>query len=360
MDWIKRNLVFVIGAAVALILLGAAGWYSYSGWQNSSGQSDKLTEGYTELKRLKGLNPSPGDDDAGGKKGVNNIELAKEQQKEAREFLTKLSTKLKPIPALPDGTNFGPNDYSAALQDTISYLQRDATNNSVILPPKYKFSFEKQAGLVKFADGTLPALAVQLGEVKVISEILNEAKINSLEAIRRERVAGSPDDMSGTPSDYIDLTSTTNELAVITPYEVTFRCFTPELSKVLEGFAKSPHGLLVKAINSEPAQNQISMDPSVAAVAPVYYQQPVAAPPAAYQNRLGPMGEEGAAMARRYGGAAGGFNNPYARTAPPVAPVVAQPGVVPAAPKGPQAFIQEKQLRITLLIHVVKLLPPTQ
>lgn len=348
MDWIKRNLMFVIGAVVALVLMGVAGWYSFSGWQNSSEQSTKLSEGYAELKRLKGLNPSPGE----GK--VNNIELAKEQQKEAQQFLAKLGTRLQPIPALPEGTNIATKDYSSALQDTISDLQRDATNNSVILPPRYKFSFEKQAGLVKFAEGTLQPLAVQLGEVKAICEVLNEAKINSLEGIRRERVPGSPDDLTGTPTDYLDLQSTTNELAVITPYEVTFRCFTPELAAVLAGFARSPHALVVKAINSDPAPSSVMMDSAMAA--PIYYAPPpVAAPLPGYRPG---GGEEGGAFANRYGGAAGGYNNPYARTAPVAAPVAQAVAVAPSAKSSLQTFLKEKQLKITMLIHVVKVLPP--
>ncbi len=346
MDWIKRNLVFVIGAVVALVLMGLAGWYSFSGWQNSSEQTTKLSEGYSELKRLKGLNPSPGE----GK--VNNIERAKEQQKEAQAFLTKLGTRLQSIPALPEGTNIASKDYKAVLQDTISDLQRGATNNSVILPPKYNFSFEKQAGLVKFAEGTLQPLAVQLGEVKVICDVLNEAKINSLEGIRRERVPGSPDDLAGTPTDYLDLSSTTNELSIVTPYEVTFRCFTPELAGVLAGFARSPYGLLVKAINSEAAPASAMSD--LAAVTPVYYQQPVAVP--AYPR--GGLGEEGGrpggAFANRYGGAgAGGYRSPYGQAAP-----VAQPIAPLGSKSGLQPFLKEKELRITVLIHVVKLLPP--
>lgn len=345
MAWIKRNLAFVIFAVVALVLMGLAGWYSFSGWQNSSDQSTKLTEGYTELKRLKGLKPAPG----GGDGEANNINISKEQEKEARAFLAKLATKLKPIISLPEGTNIAAKDYKEALQDTISDLQRDATNNSVILPPRYKFSFEKQAGLVKFAEGTLLPLAVQLGEVKAICKVLNEAKVNSLEGIRRERVPGSPDDLAGSPTDYLDLTSTTNELAVITPYEVTFRCFTPELAGVLAGFANSPHALIIKAINAEPAPASSVVD----AVAPaVYYQQPVAAPvrPAG--------GEEGiaAAMANRYGGAAGGG---FGRPAPVAAPVYAQPAVAAAAKSGLQTFVKEKQIKVTMLIHVVKLLPST-
>ena len=353
MDWIKRNLVFVIGAVVALVLMGLAGWYSFSGWQNSSEQTSKLTEGYSELKRLKGLNPSPGE----GK--INNIELAKEQQKEARAFLAKLGTRLQSIPMLPEGTNISSKDYKAVLQDTISELQRSATNNSVILPPKYNFSFEKQAGLVKFAEGTLQPLAVQLGEVKAICDVLNGAKINTLEGIRRERVPASPDDLAGTPTDYLDQVSTTNELSVITPYEVTFRCFTPELASVLAGFAKSPYGLLVKAINSEIAPASAMSD--MAAVQPVYYQQPAVAPPSYARPGLAEEGgRPGGAFASRYGGAggAGGYRSPYA-AAPPVAAPIAQPiAVSPGSRGGLQPFLKERELRITILIHVVKLLPP--
>ncbi len=349
MDWIKRNLLFVIGAVVALVLMGLAGWYSFSGWQNSSEQTIKLTEGYAELKRLKGQNPSPGE----GK--INNIENAKVQQKEAQAFLNKLGTRLQSIPALPEGTNIASKDYKAVLQDTISDLQRDATNNSVILPPRYNFSFEKQAGLVKFAEGTLQPLAIQLGEVKAICEVLNEAKINSLEGIRRERVPGSPDDLAGTPTDYIDLASTTNELAIITPYEVTFRCFTPELAGVLAGFARSPHALLVKAINSEVSLTSIMVDTPV--VAPIYYTPPPVAAPA-FRPRMGEdSGRPGGAFASRYGGASA-YNNPYARPAPVPAPVAQPVAASPGAKSGLQPFLKEKQLRVTMLIHVVKLLPP--
>ena len=347
MDWIKRNLLFVIGAVVALVLMGVAGWYCFSGAQNSSEQTAKLTEGYTELQRLKNLNPSHGE----GK--VNNIDLAKEQQKEAGKFLGKLGTRIQAIPALPEGTNIATKDFSSALQDTISDLQIQATNNSVILPPKYKFSFEKQAGLVKFADGTLQPLAIQLGEVKAICEVLNEAKINALESIRRERVPGSPDDQAGTPGDYVDFQSTTNELAVITPYEVTFRCFTPELAGVLAGFARSPYGLLVKAINSEPAPVSVVMETPVAT--PVYSQPAPLAAPRSYPGAAGPGGLP--SVYSRLGNQ--GFSDPRYAARPTPIPQPVQPlAAVQPAKSSLQNFLVEKQLKITMLVHVVKLLPP--
>ncbi len=47
--------------------------------------------------------------------------------------------------------------------------------------------------------------------------------------------------------------SVTNNLAVLTPYVVTFRGFSAELASVLAGFAASPHGFIVKGINVQPA-----------------------------------------------------------------------------------------------------------
>lgn len=351
MDWIKRNLVFVIGAAVTLVLMAMAGWYSYSGWSNNATQREEITKAYEELNSLYASKPAPGD----GKK-VDNIKLAKEQQKEAQEFIQKLAGHLQPIPSIPPmpagTTNIASRDYSAALQETIAQLQKEAANSSVILPPKYKFSFEKQASLVTFAPGTVEPLAVQLGEVKAICDVLNQAKVNSLDGIRRERIAGSPDDLTGPATDYLNTPAVTNELAILTPYEISFRSFSPELAGVLAGFAQSRYGFIVKAVNVEPAAASVT-DPS--AVAPTY-AQPVYAPPVAAPATRTMLAEEGggaaAAMRARYGAIGA---NPYGAYPP-----VAQPAPVAAAPvkSGLQILLKEKQLKVTLLVHVVKLLPP--
>ncbi len=325
MDWIKRNLIFVVSAVVALGLMGVAGFYNFTGWKHNADEREQLNPAYEELKRLNTLNPHPG----GGK--VDNIKLAREQQKELQAFIAKVARHFARIAAIPDSPKVSGKEFSSALQQTIDQLQREATNNSVMLPPKYKFSFEAHLGRVQFAAGSLAPLAGQLGEVKTIASILNLAKINSLDGIRRERV--SVDDAAGSPTDYLELKSTTNELAVITPYEVTFRCFTPELASVLSGLAASPHGLLVKSINVEPAAVTMVSETLAATVAPIYR----AAPP--MSMRPGSFEDP-----RRYGGTA-----PVVAASPVAKPTVAKPTV--------QTLVKERQLKVTLLIHVVKLLP---
>jgi hypothetical protein len=350
MDWIKRNLIFVGGGAITLVLLALAGWYSFSGYRNNAGQREEVAKAYDELNRLYSKRPAPGD----GQR-VNNIELAREQQKEAREFVDRLAALLVEVPAIPARSNVTSQQFSAALQNTISWLQREATNASVLLPPRYRFSFEKQASLITFAPGTLDHLAAQLGEVKVICEILNAAKINSLDSIRRERVPGSPDDLTGPATDYIDQSSETNEWAILTPYEITFRSFSPELALVLSGFAQSPYGLIVKSMNVEPA---LMTGPLDGMGMPMTHTQPIYTQPVPQPIRRPMMVDEAerpGAFRSPYG-AQGRGGNPYAANPYGVAP---QPvPMATAARPTMQTILKEQQLKVTLLVQVVKLLPP--
>jgi hypothetical protein len=340
MAWIKRNLFFVIGAVVALALIGFAGFYNFSGWKHNADEAEKLKASYEELKRLNSLNPHPGL----GK--VNNIEMARQQQKEIRDFLAKAYRRFERIPAIPDSAKITSEEYASALRSTIDQLTRDAANNGVTVPSpgptpdkKFTFSFSAQSQRVQFK-GNLEPLAVQLGEVKVIADVLNKAKINSLDQLRRERV--SPDDDAGTQSDYLDSHSQTNDLAVLAPYEITFRCFSPELADVLAGFANSPHGIVVKSMNVEPAAITMSPDQPPPAVAYVPTPYTAAPPPP-------PIRSESDTFRQRYGI---GSKDSY-RAAPPPTVYATQP-IAPAAKTGPKAVLDERQLKVVMLVQIVK------
>ncbi|MGA2788151.1 MAG: hypothetical protein ABSF60_11550 [Verrucomicrobiota bacterium] len=247
MAWIKRNLFFVIGGILAMGLLGAAGYYNYKGWSRNSAAFDKLNDIYSQLRSLTGQKPSPGNDK------VDNIAAAREQERQVRDWIRQAAENFQPITPIPNtGTNAVSSEaFAAALRRTIDQLQHEAEVASVTLPPKYNFSFEAQRSLVKFAPGSLGALAVQFGEVKTIAEVLFAARVNSLDGIQRVRV--SDDDASGPQADYFDERSVTNNLAILTPYQITFRSFSTEIGQVLAGFASSPHEFIVKSINIQPA-----------------------------------------------------------------------------------------------------------
>jgi len=352
MDWIKRNLYFLIGSLVALALMGLAGWYLYSKWQLNNDILGKLDEQYTELKRLNGQPVHPGSDQ------VNNVETAKEQQKELRAYIQKAHEyfqRCPPIP-VPESGKLTSQEFSSALSRTIDQMQRDAAKASMALPPKdsggqtYSFSFAAQRERLAYAPGSLEPLSVQLAEVKAICGVLTQAKINSLDNIRRERV--SDDDLKGPQTDYLAEKSVTNELAVLSPYEVSFRCFSPELAAVMAGFAGAPCGLMIKTINVEsaPASAPVGEEPGapVASATPGYYPPPQPARTAERQQSTAEL------FAQLYGIRPGGRGGP-ARPQP--TPQPQQPAYVPppASRGGLQIALDEKQLKVTLMLEAVKL-----
>jgi hypothetical protein len=243
MGWIKRNLFFVIGGIIALGLLGAAGYYIYASWSRNATADSKLNEIYGQLQNFAQQTPAPGNDK------INNTQIANDQEKELRAWETNAAAHFESIAAIPPGPNVSNAAFADAFRHTIDQLQHEADAAGVMLPPKYDFSFSAQRSLIQFAPGSPNLLAVQLGEVKVIAEILFAARINTLDGIQRVRV--SDDDTAGPQSDYIDEHSVTNDLAIVTPYVITFRCFTPELAKVIEGFATATNAFVIKSVNTQ-------------------------------------------------------------------------------------------------------------
>jgi hypothetical protein len=141
--------------------------------------------------------------------------------------------------------------FGHALTATIKQLQDAAAAANVQLPPQYDFSFTTDVGRLKFADNSLEPLSAQLGEVKTISEIIFSAHVNALDGI--QRVSVSDDDKIGPQADYLNDQPVATDLGVLTPYQVTFRGFSQEIAQVLEAFAASPHGFVVKTVSVQPA-----------------------------------------------------------------------------------------------------------
>ena len=316
--WIKRNLFFAVGVVVAIGLLGAAGFYDYLGWQHNQTALGNLTEIYRQLTDATQQKPSPGSGQ------VDNIKTAGEQERQLRQWISQTANYFQPIAPIPKPAKGPLSDqlFTGALHGNIVQLVREAGAANVALPPDFYFSFTAHMDRLTFAPGSLEPLSVQLGEVKTVSEILFAAGINALDGVQRLRV--SPDDASGPTTDYLDDQPVTNDLALLTPYQVTFRGFSPEIARVLHGFAASSHGFIVKNINVQPAGS--------AGVSP------------AETGAYAPSGEAARAAAiAAYRAASGGMTP---------APAAAQPGK-----GGLQTVLNEQLLRVTMTVEVVKLTP---
>ena len=284
MSWVKRNLYFLVSSVVAVALLGLAGYYFYSNYNLNNDNHKKLDDAYAELTRLSRANQA--------NDKVDNIKAVREQLTNVLSLIEKDRNYFLPIPPIPNPTNgvVTKDAFASELRKTIVDLQNAAAIASVTLPPKYGFSFQAQRDVTIFPPGSLEPLSVQLGDIKAICAVLFQAKINSL--------------------DYLEKGSVTNQLAVLTPYEVAFHCFSADLAAVLAGFAGDPHGFIVKAMNIESGASEAPAEAS------------------------------GGAMGFAPGGMMPGA---------PTAPTVTKGGL--------PVMLDEKQLKVTLVLQEVKLLP---
>ncbi len=370
MAWIKRNLYFLVGSAVALVLIGLAGWYLYAKWQLNGENLAKLEQDYAMLKDLNDKKPHPGN----GK--IDNIKTAIEQTAELGGFKDKARgrfARIAPIPDLPKA-DLTDQSFATNFSRTISQLQRDATNASITVPADYSFSFQAQARKLSFAAGSLQTLSVQLGEVRALCDVLFQAKINAIESIRRERA--SPDDLTSSETgDYLPDKSQTNASvgAVLSPYELTFRCFSQELGTAVAGFACSPYSMVVKAINVEalaPGTPEVGptfaqpINPGPVSIAPGMPEAPRRSPeqearmrylrygPSAFGRGGGPGGAGGYGPGRLSRDRPAPGTQPYR---PPIAPAPGATTGTPGAKAGPTLALDEKQLKVVMLVSIVKL-----
>jgi hypothetical protein len=288
-------------------LLIASGWYCYSSMQSNTAVWAHLQEAYGKIDTISKKPQGAGNDT------VNNIEAAKEQTKEVQARVAEMRKFFVPVRGIPNTNHFDDRMLAFAVRDTVSQLRAAAQAHNVTLPvstPEFAFSFTLQAGKISYDANSAGMLSKQLGEVKLVCDTLFNCRISSLDAVQRERTA---DDVNGANSgaagvnDYTDSISLTNGNVVITPYQVTFECFTPELANVISSFANQQHTVVVKTLNLQPVDLNMA------------------------------------------GGDAGGYGGGYGNGYGTPQPVIAGRGLPTA--------VDEKKLKVTLLLDFVKITP---
>jgi hypothetical protein len=252
MSWAKRNLYFLISGIVAVVLLIAAGWYCYAEMQSNNANWDQLNQAYQQLIQIANKNP-------GARNGsVDNVTAAREQTVEVKKRVGDMEKLFLPVRGIPNTTNrLEDRVLASAVRDTITQLRTAAVQHNVTLPlgSDFAFSFSYQAGKTVYDPNSWDQLSKQLGEIKTICDTLYSCRVIALDAVQRERTADdSAAAGAGATADYLDSTSVTSGNVVVTPYQVTFQCFTPELGNVLSSFANQSHTIVVKTLDIQPAE----------------------------------------------------------------------------------------------------------
>jgi hypothetical protein len=296
MLWLKRNWVMIVMILAAFGLLGGAGYYLYAQRMADFKMIAALKQARTELQDLI-AQPASLDD--------QNVQAVRSEIQWFKEYSPQLQPLLQ-AEATPLLDNV---QFKSLLENTIAELNSQAESAGVNLPARYSFTFAAQRPITQFPPNSIPVLTTQLREIQELCQILFENKVHALEALKRVRAYS--EEPAGS-ADYIDGKGiVTNGPVIITPYEIQFRGFTPELSAVLDSFQRSKTFIAVKRV-------------TVAAI-----DVPVTEPVAVVNPQ---PGKPGAVAAKK-----------PATTAPPTASL--------------QTVIDEKPLRVLLTLETVRLNP---
>ncbi|MBI1842876.1 MAG: hypothetical protein HYR88_18710 [Verrucomicrobia bacterium] len=241
MLWIKRNLFFVLSLLVALGLFGYGCFYLFSKWNENGEVQKQLEQTEAELKKIyEGGAIFP---------NATNIALLRQQDKELKLFLADAVKTRSPVEY---ERNISASNFKTLLDNTLADLNKQAERARIFVAQR-DFSFATIKPLVNFAEGSVPSLAEQLAEIKLISEILFRSEIVSLESIKREPV--SKDDSAGAGSvDYHAFIRRTNDLTgdVSSIYQVTFLGFSETVASVLNNVGQTREGMTVKLLSVVP------------------------------------------------------------------------------------------------------------
>lgn len=342
MLWIKRNFVLVIGIVVSLAMLGGAGYYLYDNSEENFTRDDELEKLKAELQQLEGqVFPSEA-----------NITIVKSNTTQVLAFMQAGERVFGSDPVRVASES----QIKVGLANLVDALRRDATNAGVEVPPKYEFTYGEVKAMSRVPVYALESLTNQLKEVRSLCTILFNAKVRALESL--QRVPSFPDEPRSADllMDRVPQTNTlsTNIAVVVTPYRLVFRGFSSHLTEVLNGLATAKDFYAVRQLDVEPSGG---------------LDTPGTGTPGNMMPMPGfpTMPAPGLPMPGLPGAAAVGAPNPGAAmppggVRPPPAKGVGGANLPPPPKSSLTKVLDEKPLRITLLLDVVKVrksVPPS-
>lgn len=311
MLWFKRNLFFALSLLVALGLFGYGCFYLYTNWNQSAEIQKQLEETDANLKKIydaKSTFPTE-----------TNIAILRQQEVDLKSFVDSAVKAKRPLDYDP---KISSANFKTLLDNSLAELNRQADRARIPVAQR-EFGFSNIKPLVSFAEGSVPVLAEQLAEIKLICGVLFRSEITSLDSLRREAIS-SDDSGAASSVDYHNIPKRTNDLTgeISSTYFVTFQGFSESLAAVLDNVQRSPHGMNVKLLSVLPGLQVRPGTGATGGPAP------------------GPAAQTGIAPTRGQPGAPGG-----------------RPAAPQAAPRRLDTLADEKAFRVSMMIEIVKAAP---
>jgi|TARA_B100000959_G_scaffold208628_1_gene219112 hypothetical protein len=249
--YIKRHAAALVGLVLA-IGFGVFGYMKMGEWKGTIDEAENSYKG--EMDSRANLEKGQA---MGGSQGVKvseaNVDEANKEAEIHQEFIKKAAEVIQQIKVDPmSSPQFKTYMDSVIVEmnqravESFVEIQRDPTNTSDRI--RYNFTFMNLRPVPQLARDQIPELQMQLRDIRTIAGVLFRSRVHSIESLQRTRVT-SEDKSAGLSRDFLDTRKRyTNNVTVVRPYKVRFRCLSGGIARALNGFASERDFVVIRKV----------------------------------------------------------------------------------------------------------------
>ena len=244
MIFVRRNLFWILGGLASVVMVVASLLFATSAKSKADENLRALSAYTNSVNQLKDATPYP---------SPETIAKVDEDTVSVEDFSRQAEALFdhpKP-PVMP------PRQFKVHLINSLVALQAEATHHNVRLPPEFRFTFAHLLPKPNLLPYSVGPLGERLQDIQHLSKILFESRVHSIDSFAR--VPAHEREKGGRVLLYdvgirTNLTTETAEFTS-TPYRFTFRGFTSELTEVLNRLANSDRFYVVRQIEVQAMQS---------------------------------------------------------------------------------------------------------
>lgn len=253
MNALPKHLIGALIALVVIGLLGGGAWYWTSTRLDAAVEARAQANQELSALNSKGIFPS-----------AANLKLLKENQEAAGGLASRMEPRFsKQAAALakftgPEGKGLGADAWKQLLFEKREELKKRAEAGKVEVADDFYFAFKRYRVASPPASAT-KELGVQLAAIEELSKILIDARITSLNEIRRVVVeeTGSAAASNNEEALPVAVVDGPDGLYRVYPLEVKFQSSPAALQAVLNGLSASPHFFITRFVTVENQKNNV-------------------------------------------------------------------------------------------------------
>jgi hypothetical protein len=259
--YLKRHVIGIVGLVLAIA-------FGVSGFLMMGKAKDAIDAVETDFIAKKDQRSNLEKGQAlGGSQGVKvdskNVDAADDEAEIHRTFIKNAGEVIREDTIDPMGSEefmvYMANvldEMNQRAREALVQVQRDSTNATIRIP--YNFTFMNLRSVPVIAKNRIPELQVQLKDIRTSSGVLFRSRVRSIESFQRTRVT-IEDLMAGGSRDFLDNRSKyTNNVSVVRPYRVSFKCLSGGIAKTLNGFASEKNFVVIRKMEVTQMANQAS------------------------------------------------------------------------------------------------------